>query len=175
LSLAGNVSATFKEKFGHSQVFSLYDVLWICSNMFANSPQKIGYKRVMLFTDNDDPHSDSVTLQRQARTKAKDLFENGIELELMHLKPSGGTFDVSKFYEDIIVIPDDECLPNPSDKFDELLSRHDILADYFSKSMQKSSVCFPRVRSKDHKKRSLMSVPFILGPGLEMNVSVLAD
>lgn len=121
--------------------------------MFANSPQKIGYKRVMLFTDNDDPHSDSVTLQRQARTKAKDLFENGIELELMHLKPSGGTFDVSKFYEDIIVIPDDECLPNPSDKFDELLSR---------------------VRSKDHKKRSLMSVPFILGPGLEMNVSVYA-
>ncbi|XP_062513142.1 X-ray repair cross-complementing protein 5-like [Corticium candelabrum] len=154
--LEGDVHATFKTKFGHSSLFSLYDVLWICSNMFANSAQKIGHKRVMLFTDNDNPHRDSVTLQRQARTKAKDLYENGIELELMHLSPVGGTFDVSAFYQDIIVIPDDEdvgCLPNTSDKFEELLSR---------------------VRAKDHKKRSLMNVPFHLGPGLEMNVRVFA-
>ena len=34
--LAGDVATTFQQKFGHSRVFSLYDVLWICSNMFAN-------------------------------------------------------------------------------------------------------------------------------------------
>ena len=32
-----------------------------------------------------------------------------------------------------------------------------------------------RVRAKDHKKRSLMNVPFHLGPGLEMNVRVLVN
>lgn len=38
---------------------------WVCKvpSVCVSSPQKIGHKRVMLFTDNDDPHSDSITLQ----------------------------------------------------------------------------------------------------------------
>ena len=37
--------------------------------------------------------------QRQAKTKASDLNETGIDLELMHLQRSGESFDVSKFYK----------------------------------------------------------------------------
>ena len=46
------------------------------------------------------------TTQRQAKTKAKDLAENGVEIELMHI---GHTFDVSLFYQvsenDLIYTP----------------------------------------------------------------------
>lgn len=39
------------------------------------------------------------SLQRQAKTKASDLNETGIDLELMHLQLPGETFDVTKFYK----------------------------------------------------------------------------
>lgn len=38
----------------------------------------------------------TLIMQRQAKTKAKDLAENGVEIELMHI---GRTFDVSLFYQ----------------------------------------------------------------------------
>ena len=37
--------------------------------------------------------------QKQAKTKASDLNETGIDLELMHLQLPGETFDVNKFYK----------------------------------------------------------------------------
>ena len=89
----------FKENYGHSFDFSLNDVLWTCSNMFATSSQKIGHKRILLFTNNDQPHKNNPSLERQAKTKAKDLFDVGIDIELMPIKPRVGQFDTSLFYE----------------------------------------------------------------------------
>jgi len=64
----------------------------------------------------------SSSTQRQAKTRAKDLAENGVEIELMHI---GSSFDVSAFYQDIIFTGDEEIttLPDPSEKFEELLIR----------------------------------------------------
>ncbi|XP_031572511.1 X-ray repair cross-complementing protein 6-like isoform X2 [Actinia tenebrosa] len=131
---------------------SLHDVLWTCSNMFSQSTQKSGYKRMMLFTDNDNPHSDDKQLQNLARTKARDLSEIGINIELMHILPPGGSFDPQLFYQDIISDDDEDIqLPDPSEKFDELLSR---------------------VQKKEHKKRPLASIPFTLADGVDMGISV---
>lgn len=38
-------------------------------------------------------------LQRQARTKASDLNETGVDLELIHMQKPGESFDVSRFYK----------------------------------------------------------------------------
>ena len=38
----------------------------------------------------------SLSSQRQAKTKARNLAENGVEIELMHI---GQDFDVSLFYQ----------------------------------------------------------------------------
>ena len=38
----------------------------------------------------------SLSSQRQAKTKARDLAENGVKIELMHI---GQDFDVSLFYQ----------------------------------------------------------------------------
>ena len=40
-----------------------------------------------------------IIFQRQAKTKASDLNETGIDLELMHLQKPNESFDVAKFYK----------------------------------------------------------------------------
>lgn len=87
----------FATRFGHSTGYSLNDVLWTCSNMFSKSSQKVGHKRIMLFTNNDNPHADNPSLQRQAKTKSRDLSEIGIEIDLMHMQPPNRAFDASLF------------------------------------------------------------------------------
>ena len=144
----------FKENYGHSFDFSLNDVLWTCSNMFATSSQKIGHKRILLFTNNDQPHKNNPSLERQAKTKAKDLFDVGIDIELMPIKPRVGQFDTSLFYEYIVgeIDEDDRAtMPDPAEKFEELLTR---------------------VQKKDHKKRPLARVSMNLGSGIGLGVSV---
>lgn len=144
---------SFGKNYGHSSGFSLHEALWTCQNMFSNSPQKVNYKRVMLFTNNDNPHAGSPQLQRQARAKASDLNETGIDLELIHMQKPGESFDVSRFYKDLLFTADDELtdLPDPAERLDELLTR---------------------VRSKDHKKRALRRIPLSLGEGLNLGVGV---
>lgn len=38
-------------------------LLFVCTKWFHCSSQKIGHKRVMLFTNNDNPHADNPSLQ----------------------------------------------------------------------------------------------------------------
>jgi ATP-dependent DNA helicase 2 subunit 1 len=150
MALPGNDD--FASKFGHSTNFSLSDALWTCLSMFSKSTQKLGFKRVMLFTDNDNPHEDG-QLRRQAVAKVDDLRQNGIDLELMHISPPDKPFDLQAFYKDILYADDDEqtVIPDPAEKFDELLTR---------------------VRMKNHKKRALTKIPFTLSDGMNMSVGV---
>lgn len=143
----------FATRFGHNTGYSLNDVLWTCSNMFSKSSQKVGHKRIMLFTNNDNPHADNPSLQRQAKTKSRDLSEIGIEIDLMHMQPPNRAFDASLFYQDVIQLDEDECgiLPDPAEMFEELLCR---------------------VQRKEYKKRPLATLPLILADGIELGVSV---
>ncbi|KAK2146027.1 hypothetical protein LSH36_639g02004 [Paralvinella palmiformis] len=149
----------FKKNFGHSSDFSLSDGLSICSNMFSNCTQKLGFKRVLLFTNNDEPHKHSSHLQRQAAAKVEDLHQNGINIELMHINQNDHDFDVNVFYKDLLFTDDYDddddddraIIPDPSEKFEELLTR---------------------VRSKDHKKRALSRVHFSLGEGIEFSIGI---
>ncbi|XP_044174931.1 X-ray repair cross-complementing protein 6-like [Acropora millepora] len=143
----------FATRFGHNTGYSLNDVLWTCSNMFSKSSQKVGHKRIMLFTNNDNPHADNPSLQRQAKTKSRDLSEIGIEIDLMHMQPPNRAFDASLFYQDVIQLDEDECgiLPDPAEMFEELLCR---------------------VQRKEYKKRPLATLPLTLADGIELGVSV---
>ncbi|KAK2178913.1 hypothetical protein NP493_525g06064 [Ridgeia piscesae] len=143
----------FKDKFGHCDNYSLSDALWTCASLFSNCTQKLGFKRVMLFTNNDNPHGNNEQLKRQAIVKSDDLHQNGIEIELMHINKPGRTFDVDLFFKDMLFADEDDdvVLPDAAEKFDELLTR---------------------VRAKDHKKRAISKIPFSLGGALDMSVGV---
>lgn len=112
-----------KEKFGHGSV-CLADALWTCALMFSQC--RTGERRVLLMTNGDDPHKGSASLDQRARTKAKDLIQSGVEVDLVHLRhPGGKTFRPELLYKDLV--SKDEVLgdefPEASDKLEELLVR----------------------------------------------------
>ncbi|EHB08570.1 ATP-dependent DNA helicase 2 subunit 1 [Heterocephalus glaber] len=89
----------FQDLIGHRCDYSLSEVLWVCANLFSDVQVKMSHKRIMLFTNDDDPHGSDNAKASQARTKASDLRDTGIFLDLMHLKKHGG-FDISLFYRE---------------------------------------------------------------------------
>ena len=48
---------------GSSEDYTMADALWTCSNMFASCSVKLASRRILLFTNNDHPHSTDVGLQ----------------------------------------------------------------------------------------------------------------
>jgi len=138
----------FEEEYGHCNDFALSDALWECSNMFANTTFKLSHKRILLFTVNDDPHAINRELQKRALKKAKDLSEIGIELEVL---PMGRSFDVRKFYCDVVNDENSVSVGNPAERFEELMTR---------------------VRLKENKKRVTSRVSFNLGGGAAMSVGI---
>ncbi|NWQ82767.1 XRCC6 protein, partial [Columbina picui] len=114
--------ALFRETFGHNADYSLGEALWACSNLFSDVRVRLSHKRIMLFTNEDDPHASDSAKAKLARTRAGDLRDTGIILDLMHLKKPGG-FDISLFYRDIINVAEDEDLgiqPEESGKLEHL-------------------------------------------------------
>nr|XP_019590040.1 PREDICTED: X-ray repair cross-complementing protein 6 isoform X1 [Rhinolophus sinicus] len=99
----------FQDLIGGGCDYSLSEVLWVCANLFSDVQFKMSHKRIMLFTNEDDPHGDDSAKASRARTKAGDLRDTGIFLDLMHLKKRGG-FDISLFYRDVISMAEDEDL-----------------------------------------------------------------
>ncbi|XP_043535795.1 X-ray repair cross-complementing protein 6 isoform X2 [Chiloscyllium plagiosum] len=144
---------SFKDQIGHSTDGSLADALWVCSNLFSDVHLKLSHKRIMLFTNNDNPHAKDSSKARMARTKASDLRETGIILDLMHLRKPGG-FDTSLFYRDIVSVTEDEdgaAQGRESAKLDDLLRK---------------------VWAKDYKKKATTRLNLKLGEGMELSVGV---
>ncbi|KAM9388650.1 X-ray repair cross-complementing protein 6 [Phaethornis superciliosus] len=143
----------FRETLGHSADYSLGEALWACSNLFSDVRVRLSHKRIMLFTNEDDPHANDTAKAKLARTRAGDLRDTGIILDLMHLKKPGG-FDISLFYRDIINIAEDEDIgihPEESGKLEHLMKK---------------------VRAKETKKRTLVRLNLYLNKDLSLSVGV---
>ncbi|XP_071465542.1 X-ray repair cross-complementing protein 6 isoform X2 [Marmota flaviventris] len=143
----------FQDLIGHGSDYSLSEVLWVCANLFSNVQFKMSHKRIMLFTNEDDPHGNDSAKASRARTKAGDLRDTGIFLDLMHLKKRGG-FDISLFYRDIISIAEDEDL---GVHFEESSKLEDLLR---------------KVRAKETRKRVLSRLKFKLNKDIALTVGI---
>ncbi|CAF3166586.1 unnamed protein product [Rotaria socialis] len=163
LSEQSRYKSKYDELFGSTQAtgYSLNEALWTCSNLFSNSPQRLTIKRIFIFTCNDQPHASNLTLERQAKQRAKDLNDVGIELEVFPiLTQTIIRFDFKKFFQDVLMLSDEDLdirnNQEPTGRLNELLKL---------------------VYSKEHKKRAYCTVPFSLGKAadgtpLEFSVSV---
>ncbi|XP_019590040.2 X-ray repair cross-complementing protein 6 isoform X1 [Rhinolophus sinicus] len=123
----------FQDLIGGGCDYSLSEVLWVCANLFSDVQFKMSHKRIMLFTNEDDPHGDDSAKASRARTKAGDLRDTGIFLDLMHLKKRGG-FDISLFYRDVISMAEDEDL---GIHFEESSKLGDLLRKVLAKETKK--------------------------------------
>lgn len=143
----------FQDLIGCGCDYSLSEVLWVCANLFSDVQVKMSHKRIMLFTNEDDPHGNDSAKASRARTKAGDLRDTGIFLDLMHLRKRGG-FDISLFYRDIISSAEDEDLGvhfKESSKLEDLLRK---------------------VRAKETKKRPLSRLKFKLNKDIAFTVGI---
>jgi ATP-dependent DNA helicase 2 subunit 1 len=153
----------YNELFGSTQAkgYSLNEALWTCSNLFSNSPQRLSIKRIFIFTCNDQPHAANLTLERQAKQRAKDLNDVGIQLEVFPiLTQTLPKFDYKKFFQDVLMLSDDD-----------LEQRNN------QESTGRLNELLKLVYSKEHKKRAYCTVPFSLGTStngapLQLSVSV---
>nr|KAF6274131.1 X-ray repair cross complementing 6 [Pipistrellus kuhlii] len=143
----------FQDLIGCGCDYSLSEVLWVCANLFSDVQVKMSHKRIMLFTNEDDPHGNDSAKASRARTKAGDLRDTGIFLDLMHLRKRGG-FDISLFYRDIISTAEDEDLGvhfKESSKLEDLLRK---------------------VRAKETRKRPLSRLKFKLNKDIAFTVGI---
>ncbi|XP_020838384.1 X-ray repair cross-complementing protein 6 [Phascolarctos cinereus] len=143
----------FQELIGQGSDYSLSDALWVCANLFSGVRLKMSHKRIMLFTNDDNPHGSDSAKASRAKTKASDLRDTGIFLDLMNLKKPGG-FDISLFYRDIITLAEDE---NLGVHFEESGKLEDLLR---------------KVRAKETRKRALARLKLKLGKDVALTVGI---
>ena len=48
----------------------VHESLWQCQSLFNDVQGKVGFKKIIFFTSDDDPHKDDPTLRKQALMKA---------------------------------------------------------------------------------------------------------
>lgn len=72
-------------------------MLYVISRL--NSAQRIGSKRLFLFTNEDDPHTNDISLRSASKVRAKDLQEFGIKIELFDMDKPMEKFNRKNFYK----------------------------------------------------------------------------
>ena len=128
------------------------NVLWVASMIFGNSAVKVGSKRVFLFTNEDDPLRNDAVARDLAKTRAKDLADLGIEVELFSISKPGSGFNFETFFIDIRRVDDDDAS-----------SRFPTAAEHFEQLME-------RVRRKEYKKRTMLRLSMHLTGTMEIGV-----
>ncbi|RUP48803.1 SPOC like C-terminal domain-containing protein [Jimgerdemannia flammicorona] len=171
-----------------NEEFPLGDVFWTCINMFSASAQKVGSKRIFLFTNEDNPHAANPRLRDAATTRARDLNEVGIRIELFNIDRPDQRFDFDAFYkvqQSPILPPQPHPRSRLTQPFFSLLPQDIIERDEEEngdeeeesptpsgppESSRKLTELMVKVRRKEVRKRSLFRLPFQISEGLTMGV-----
>ena len=133
---------------------NLKEALWLCCQNFNTKRARHkdrDFHRIWIFTDDDDPNASQPEEQTKALTIARDANDSGGEISLWYI---GSDFRVDKFYLRLL------CLDNE----EELL--------YRATEFEQGRVNLSQLRKKHLAKRSLATLPFILGKDLQITVQL---
>ncbi|KAJ3157346.1 X-ray repair cross-complementing protein 6 [Geranomyces variabilis] len=142
---------------GSSSDYSLADVFWHCSTMFSTGAPKGSSKRLFLITHNDKPHAGNPTFLQNVRTRAKDLEDLGISIELFPINTADHVFDYQAFYYN---------LPGVRDVDEDDDDNTKVLAS----ASDKFEILATQILRREVKKRTQFRVPFEIAPGLTIGV-----
>ena len=140
---------------------------------------------MFLFTCEDNPQAGDQPAQLAAKTKAKDLADLGIEVELFNMNKHNETFDIERFYAVRMTFwpqcPVGQCA-DPSLLFScyfssSMNAMQDIISleddetpDRYPDSSQRMAELLERVRRKEYKKRTLSRLPFHITENSSLSV-----
>ncbi|XP_030938024.1 ATP-dependent DNA helicase 2 subunit KU70 isoform X2 [Quercus lobata] len=92
---------------------SLYNALWVAQALLRKGSAKTADKRILLFTNEDDPFGNikgatKIDMTRTTLQRAKDAQDLGISIELLPLSQPDEEFNVSLFFADLIGLEGDD-------------------------------------------------------------------
>lgn len=134
---------------------TMTNVLFLANGMFSQKAPNFNFKRILLITDEDDPHGADKNVRQSAITRARDLNDLGIKIEPIFVSTLQKKFDSRKFYDDIVFKDDDELDEN-SDLIQESESRFQQMMD--------------KIKAKASPKRAIFSIPLEISPELQVGV-----
>uniref|UniRef100_A0A7N0US95 Ku domain-containing protein n=1 Tax=Kalanchoe fedtschenkoi TaxID=63787 RepID=A0A7N0US95_KALFE len=107
---------------------SIYNALWVAQALLRKRSVKSVDKRILLFTNEDDPFGRlkgaiKLDMTRTTLQRAKDAQDLGISIELLPLSRSDEKFNVSLFYADLLGLEGDaitQFLPSAEDRLEDM-------------------------------------------------------
>ena len=150
--------------YGHADAgddFPFHQSLWMATTMFQMSTVKVGFQRIWLFTDLDLPNASSPDAREMAITRAKDLADLSISIEVF---PIAAHFDASKFYRALRNASEGRA---PTDDGDDD-------GDEKERWLPRTSLedLYHRVRRREFRRRALNRFALILGDNVHIGVAM---
>ena len=143
--------------------------------MFSTCTVRLATKRLLIFTNNDNPHADAASKachwgifdtcqfhSPQVRTyqKAEDLKGLGIDIDLLNMAKPGQVFS-SQFFGPIVSLEVRMCCLNSHISYQSPMLAQDT-AGVFPDSAANFESLMNRVRAKTYRRRNLMKIPLTL-------------
>ncbi|XP_043707277.1 ATP-dependent DNA helicase 2 subunit KU70 isoform X2 [Telopea speciosissima] len=163
-----HIEDTFMSKIGsqygiisESRDNSVYNALWVAQALLRKGSAKTVDKRILLFTNEDDPFGSikGATRTDMIRTtiqRAKDAQDLGISIELLPLSRSDDEFNVSLFYADLIGLEGDylkQFIPSAGEKLEDMKDQ---------------------LRKRMFKKRKVRRITFSIVNGISIELNTYA-
>ncbi|KAH7424041.1 hypothetical protein KP509_12G086800 [Ceratopteris richardii] len=109
----------------------LYNALWIAQGLLRKGSVKNSSKRILLFTNIDDPFSDADPafkrdMRRTTIQRARDAQDLGIVIDVFPLAQTGTNFNIGMFYSDMIDMTEEEkdnYVVIASDRLDSMVNQ----------------------------------------------------
>jgi hypothetical protein len=166
-----SIPKTFKSQPASTLLCPLKEALWLCTQSFnlkGSTIHKGDFKRVWIFTNDDNPNSHDFHERESTVQVARDGAETGVEISLWHMdrvipRPdhSGSMtvpFNISNFYSKLLLVNDDDGSGQS-----EAAYEHRVMgagsAGGFDELMDLA-------KRKEYKKRKLGSVRMYISSGL---------
>lgn len=143
---------SFEERYGHGRQVPLSDVFWTCTTIFNLSANAKQFDpRIWLFTGTDSPCGAAGAEQMAAETRARDLQDMGVQIELFPLVFPGLQFSMAHFWDKVVPVDEE---------------------DYVGKTVVTLENLERWIRMREHRKRTLQRLNFQLCPGAEIAMSI---
>ncbi|KAL9648452.1 hypothetical protein ABK040_014072 [Willaertia magna] len=131
----------------------IHEALWTCQHLFSLVNQStLGYKRIFLFTNDDNPCKDNNVMKLKCIERSRDLMHSDITIDLFVLKKE---FKAELFWNEMLHVTDDEYTGNI--KYD--------CSEMFNDLKE-------RIRRREYKKRGITNLNLNLGKDMTVNVTL---
>ncbi|KAI0175742.1 ku70 protein [Hypoxylon sp. FL1284] len=144
-----------------SKGVQMLHLLVLANNLFTTKAPNFGSRRLFIITDNDNPHGDNKDYKDKAITRAKDLYDLSVTIELFAITRDDDKFDFGKFYDDIIY----------RDVVAEETNPRKVSTSKSGSGQTLLNSLISNINSKQTPKRAYFNnMPLELGPGLQISV-----